>query len=413
MKFSPVIAGLILILSFSTVFADNNIEIMVDSIPNIKDRYDVPFGFENDILLQGVTNGFRISATGDLTVSFVPDSATIADHPGNRAVDALGWMFRYDGAMLDTLLAGGIYIPGTYSGISAGALDTMYFVKIDITGTLGQICIDSVNFVPPGGYWIWDNNTVNQNPTFNTDGSSHCIEYFEYTCVDSDGDEFGDPGHPENDCPDDNCPSTFNPDQANSDNDTFGDACDNCPTVDNQDQLNSDTDSHGDLCDNCPAVDNEDQADADSDGIGDACDVCPNDPDNDIDQDGVCGDVDNCPGIANSDQANSDNDSHGDACDNCPTVDNEDQADSDSNGIGDVCDYTCGDANADDIVDVSDGVYVINYAFGGGNPPDPIEAGDVNCDGSVDVSDAVFIINYAFAGGNSPCDTDGDQEPDC
>jgi hypothetical protein len=75
--------------------------------------------------------------------------------------------------------------------------------------------------------------------------------------------------------------------------------------------------------------------------------------------------------------------------------------------------YTCGDANNDGSVDVSDAVVVVNYAFGGGTPPDPLAAGDVNCDASVDVSDAVSIINYSFAGGNAPCDTDGDGNPDC
>jgi hypothetical protein len=75
--------------------------------------------------------------------------------------------------------------------------------------------------------------------------------------------------------------------------------------------------------------------------------------------------------------------------------------------------YICGDANADEIVNVSDAVYIINYIFAAGNPPDPLEAGDANCDGDVNVSDAVWIINYIFAGGKEPCDTDGDQVPDC
>jgi hypothetical protein len=45
-------------------------------------------------------------------------------------------------------------------------------------------------------------------------------------CTDSDGDGYGDPGYPENECPDDNCPTVPNPDQADSDEDNIGDACD-------------------------------------------------------------------------------------------------------------------------------------------------------------------------------------------
>jgi hypothetical protein len=75
--------------------------------------------------------------------------------------------------------------------------------------------------------------------------------------------------------------------------------------------------------------------------------------------------------------------------------------------------YICGDANSDETVNVSDGVFIINYVFAGGEAPDPIESGDANCDGTCNVSDAVWIINYVFTGGNEPCDSDGDGEPDC
>jgi len=54
-----------------------------------------------------------------------------------------------------------------------------------------------------------------------------------------------------------------------------------------------DKDGVADEDDNCPQVANPDQVDAE-DALGDACDVCPNDPLNDADADGVCGDVDAC-----------------------------------------------------------------------------------------------------------------------
>jgi len=71
--------------------------------------------------------------------------------------------------------------------------------------------------------------------------------------------------------------------------------------------------------------------------------------------------------------------------------------------IGQV--YLPGDANGDWAINVADAVYLINYVFKGGPPPDPIEAGDANCDGNPDIGDAVFLINYIFKGGLAPgCD---------
>ncbi len=90
-------------------------------------------------------------------------------------------------------------------------------------------------------------------------------------CVDSDSDAYGNPGHPENICANDNCPDIYNPSQCDFDGDGFGDVCDEC--------IDLDGDGYGDpgymanVCpeDNCPGVYNPDQIDSDGDGIGDAC----------------------------------------------------------------------------------------------------------------------------------------------
>jgi hypothetical protein len=65
--------------------------------------------------------------------------------------------------------------------------------------------------------------------------------------------------------------------------------------------------------------------------------------------------------------------------------------------------YICGDANSDELVNVSDAVYILSYIFSGGPPPEPQEAGDPNCDQAVNISDAVYLISYIFSGGPEPC----------
>src|SRR3989344_3001051 len=95
--------------------------------------------------------------------------------------------------------------------------------------------------------------------------------------------------------------------------------------------IDNDNDGIEDNLDNCPSVFNPDQADFDNDGIGDVCD-------NDIDGDGVPNNED--PDDYNPNIPTNDGDSDGvnDNLDNCPSVFNPDQADFDNDGLGNVCD---------------------------------------------------------------------------
>jgi C1A family cysteine protease len=66
----------------------------------------------------------------------------------------------------------------------------------------------------------------------------------------------------------------------------------------------------------------------------------------------------------------------------------------------------CGDVSGDAVINSADVVYLINYLFKDGAPPQcqPVTAcGDVNLDGVVNSADIVYLINYLFKNGPHPC----------
>ncbi len=65
--------------------------------------------------------------------------------------------------------------------------------------------------------------------------------------------------------------------------------------------------------------------------------------------------------------------------------------------------YTCGDADGNSLLTISDAVFLISYIFGGGPAPSPLLAADCDCNQLVTISDAVYLISYIFGGGPAPC----------
>jgi hypothetical protein len=83
-------------------------------------------------------------------------------------------------------------------------------------------------------------------------------------------------------------------------------------------------------------------------------------------------------------------------------------------------DFIRGDPNADTLINIADGIWVLNDLFQGGPHTDCDGANDANNDGGYDAADAIYIFNYQFLGGPQPaapfpnCGTDATPDPaDC
>ncbi|MGQ9590331.1 MAG: thrombospondin type 3 repeat-containing protein [Planctomycetota bacterium] len=61
-----------------------------------------------------------------------------------------------------------------------------------------------------------------------------------------------------------------------------------------------------------------------------------------------------------------------------------------------------GDADANGGLNITDGIFVLNYLFLGGPEPPCAEASDANNDAGVNITDGIYILNFLFLGGPAP-----------
>lgn len=73
-----------------------------------------------------------------------------------------------------------------------------------------------------------------------------------------------------------------------------------------------------------------------------------------------------------------------------------------SNDIPIYRSHVAGDANGDNVVTISDAVFLANYVLYQGSEPIPFTAGDVNGDCEIDMADVASLIGFLFYGGTPP-----------
>jgi hypothetical protein len=81
-------------------------------------------------------------------------------------------------------------------------------------------------------------------------------------------------------------------------------------------------------------------------------------------------------------------------------------SDENQNGIPDECDpkarFHRGDPNGDGEINITDGIYLLEFLFFRRPAPACKESADVNNDGGVDITDAISTFRFLFLGGRAP-----------
>ncbi|MEM7232521.1 MAG: dockerin type I repeat-containing protein [Planctomycetota bacterium] len=78
-----------------------------------------------------------------------------------------------------------------------------------------------------------------------------------------------------------------------------------------------------------------------------------------------------------------------------------------------------GDADASGAINITDGIFILNFLFLGGGDPSCRKAADVDDSGAVNITDGIYVLNFLFLGGGAPpsphpeCGSDDSEELDC
>ncbi|MEM7233607.1 MAG: LamG-like jellyroll fold domain-containing protein [Planctomycetota bacterium] len=96
-----------------------------------------------------------------------------------------------------------------------------------------------------------------------------------------------------------------------------------------------------------------------------------------------------------------------------PTEICDNEIDDDGDGLIDCLDDDCeacddgptfqrADADASGTVNITDGIFILNFLFLGGSTPTCQDAADADDSGSINITDGIFVLNFLFLGGGDP-----------